>query len=57
MASATVDTLLHLAGVREAGLAAQGAQFLRPEKATNSKRMLARLQVLACCSHLRCIEQ
>ena len=47
VASATVDTLLHLAHVREAGLAAQAAPFLRAERATNSKRMLARMQVPA----------
>lgn len=44
--AAAVECLAHLASVRDAGLQNQGQMFLRPEKATQWKRVLGRLQVL-----------
>lgn len=45
MQAAAVECLVHLASVRDAGLATQAQAFLRPEKATQWKRVLGRLQV------------
>ena len=40
----SMDCLLHLAAVRDAGVAGQTQHFLKPERAAQWKRVLARLQ-------------
>lgn len=42
MQSAAVETLLYLANVKDAALPSLSAQFLRPEKRTQWKRVLGR---------------